>query len=114
MTAGIRLFTARHAPLAQTTMPVWSPLTPPRRGDSLIVRFRMEGARTVAISGDWDGWQVHGLRPLGGDVWEGAFVLPAGTYHFNLQVDGTEWVVPSGVAVLTDCDGGMVAILLVR
>jgi hypothetical protein len=114
VTAGVRLFTSRHSLPAQGTMPVWPPLTPPRRGDSLIVRFRMEGAHAVAISADWDGWQVHGLRPLGADVWEGAFALPAGTYHFTLQVDDKEWVVPSGVAVSTDRDGGMVAVLLVR
>jgi hypothetical protein len=114
VTAGVRLFTSRHSSPAQGTMPVWPPLTPPRRGDSVIVRFRMEGAHAVAISGDWDGWRVHGLRPLGGDVWEGAFVLPTGKYYFNLQVDDNEWVVPSGIAVISERDGGLVAVLLVR
>jgi AMP-activated protein kinase-like protein len=116
LTAGVRLFTSRRSPPTQATAPVWSapPLTPPRRGDSLIVRFRMEGARSVAIAGDWDGWQLHRLRSLGGDIWEGAYVLPSGTYHFDLQVDDRDWVVPSGVAVVKDRDGGMVAILLVK
>ena len=52
--------------------------------------------------------------PVGGDLWEGAFALPRGLYHFNLLVDGREWVVPKGVATVPDGLGGAVAVLLVR
>jgi hypothetical protein len=34
-------------------------------------------------------------------------------YHFNLQVDGSHWVVPNGVATVPDGMGGMVAVLVV-
>src|SRR6266542_1683551 len=34
------------------------------------------------------------LQSLGGALWEGALALSPGTYHFNLLVDDTEWVVP--------------------
>jgi hypothetical protein len=74
----------------------------------------MEGAKAVAIAGDWNAWQPQTLSSLGEDLWEGALALPSGTYHFSLQVDGKEWVVPSGVAIITDSLGGMVGVLLVQ
>jgi len=48
----------------------------------------------------------------GDDIWEGALLVPSGTHRFNLLVDG-EWVVPHGVATLTDELGGLVALLVV-
>lgn len=94
----------------------WGPLVPERRGDSLVVRFRFPNVRSVAMAGDWDGWLTHALRPIGGDLWEGAFVLAPGLYHFNLLVDGQNWVVPSGAATVPDESGGggIVALLRVR
>jgi hypothetical protein len=83
------------------------------RGDSIVVRFRMAGARSVAVAGDWTSWEPVGLRALGGDIWEAAFKLAPGTYHFNLLVDGTEWAVPGGVATVSDGMGGLVAVLTV-
>jgi len=114
VTAGIRFFTSRRSPAQWASAPVWPALTPPRRGDSVVVRFRMEGAKAVAIAGDWNAWQPQTLSSLGEDLWEGALALPSGTYHFSLQVDGKEWVVPSGVAIITDSLGGMVGVLLVQ
>ena len=90
------------------------PLLPERRGDSLVVRFRFRGVRTVAIAGDWDGWQTHPLRAVRGDLWEGTFALAKGLYHFNLLVDDRTWVVPGGVATVPDGLGGRVAVLVVR
>ncbi len=90
-----------------------APLVAQRRGDSVVVRFRMNATRSVAIAGDWNAWQPAPLRALGGDIWEAALVLAPGTYHFNLLVDGTDWVVPGGVAVVSDGMGGMVAVLTV-
>jgi hypothetical protein len=89
------------------------PLIAEMRGDSVVMRFRMPGARSVAIAGDWNAWQQDGLRPLGEDVWEKALILRRGLYHFNLLVDGSDWVVPNGVATVPDGMGGMVAVLIV-
>src|SRR5438128_1565076 len=86
---------------------------PERRGDSVVVRFSFEGAKAVAIAGDWTAWQPVPLRPLAGDEWEGAFLLESGLYHFNVLVDGWDWVVPNGVATVRDGLGGLVAVLLV-
>jgi AMP-activated protein kinase-like protein len=89
------------------------PLVAARRGDSAVVRFHMPGARSLAIAGDWTGWQPRPLVAVAAEIWEAALALPAGTYHFNLVVDGHEWVVPGGVATLTDGMGGLLAILIV-
>ena len=112
VTLGVRFHRSPRPP-PPTAAPRWAPLVPEPRGDSLVVRFRMPDARSVAIAGDWNAWQPVRLRPLGDDVWEGALVLRRGLYHFNLQVDGSDWVVPNGVATVPDGLGGMVALLVV-
>jgi hypothetical protein len=116
VSAGIRW----HATRRRLTPPAvlarrLAPLVASRRGDSVVVRFQMAGARSVAIAGDWNSWRPAPLRAVdgGGDIWEGAFVLAPGTYHFNLLVDGTQWVVPGGVAAVSDGMGGLVAVLTV-
>jgi hypothetical protein len=118
LTAGVRVYKAPRSltPPARTprpARPVLAPLVADRRGDSVVVRFRMEGARSVAIAGDWNAWQPVPLHALGGDIWESALVLAPGTYHFSLLVDGADWVVPGGVAVVSDGMGGLVAVLTV-
>ena len=112
ITLGVRLHRSPrpiHAPL---TAPL-APLSAEVRGDSQVVRFRMRGARQVAIAGDWNAWRPLALRSLGDQLWEGALRLTRGVYHFNLLVDGSDWVVPNGVATVSDGMGGMVAVLIV-
>ena len=111
VTFGVRFHKSPRPP--PVAVPRWAPLVPELRGDSLVVRFRMPDARSVAIAGEWNAWQPVRLRPVGDDVWEGALRLRRGLYHFNLQVDGSEWVVPNGVATVPDGLGGMVAVLVV-
>lgn len=112
VTLAVRFHRSPRAP-PPAAVPQLGPLVPTPRGDSLVVRFRMPDARSVAIAGDWNAWQPVQLRALGEDVWEGTLVLRHGLYHFNLQVDGSDWVVPNGVATVPDGLGGMVALLVV-
>ena len=109
---GVRIGSTRL--LRSTSTKAFGPLIPHVRGDSLIVQFRFPGVQTVAIAGDWDGWQTHPLRSAGTDQWEGAFVIARGVHHFNLLVDGRTWVVPAGVATVPDGLGGVVAVLIVQ
>src|SRR5205807_1938855 len=78
------------------------PLMPTAHGDTVSVRFEMPGAASVAIAGDWNDWSLTPLTSLGNETWAGDLLLKAGTYHFNLRVDGKEWVVPHGVATVPD------------
>ena len=111
---GIRIFTS---PRALTTAapipakPVLQPLIAQHRGDTLVVRFRMADARSVAIAGDWNAWTPAPLKSLGESVWEATLQLAPGVYYFNLVVDGREWVVPGGVATVPDGMGGLMAVL---
>ena len=116
VSAAVRIHAApppRAAGPAPTLRARLAPLVAQRRGDSVVVRFRMNATQSVAIAGDWNAWQPSPLRALGEDVWEAAMVLAPGTYHFNLLVDGNDWVVPGGVAVVSDGMGGLVAVLTV-
>ena len=111
VTGGLRIYAARRAQAPST--PLLQPLIAERRGDTVVVRFRMPGATAVAIAGNWNAWTPMALRGLGNDLWEAALRLPPGTYYFSLLVDGKEWVVPGGVAVVPDGMGGMIAVLTV-
>ena len=112
---GIRVFAARRALVrAAPAQPVLQPLVADHRdggGDTVVVRFRMAGAQSVAIAGNWNAWTPAPLHGLGEDIWEAALLLPPGTYYFNLVVDGREWVVPGGVATISDGMGGLIAVL---
>jgi hypothetical protein len=111
---GFRLYAARRASLApKPLVPNPQPLVPERRGDSVVVRFRMPGAQSVAIAGSWNAWTPADIHGLGDDIWETTLLLPSGTYYFNLLVDGKEWVVPGGVATISDGMGGLIAVLTV-
>ena len=111
---GIRIFTSpralRPVPPAPAK-PALQPLIALHRGDTLVVRFRMPAARSVAIAGNWNAWTPEPLRAVGEDVWEATVRLAPGVYYFNLVVDGNEWVVPGGVATVPDGMGGLMAVL---
>jgi hypothetical protein len=111
--AGVRWFPPARPDAVTAATKTAPPLVPYRRGDSLFVRFRMPGAKRVAIAGEWNRWTPTPLHALGDDLWEGAVRLPPGTYRFNLLVDAKDWVVPAGVATLPDGLGGLVALLVV-
>ncbi len=96
-----------------TVSPASAPLVPMRRGDTLVVRFAMPDAKSVAIAGDWNTWTPDTLHQVAPDIWQATLRLAPGTYHFNLLVDGKDWVVPGGVATIPDGLGGKVAVLTV-
>ena len=112
---GVRVFAKRRATMVRTApvQPVLQPLIAAHRGgsDTIVVRFRMPAARSVAIAGNWNTWTPSALHALGDDIWEAALLLAPGTYYFNLVVDGREWVVPGGVATISDGMGGLIAVL---
>jgi hypothetical protein len=111
---GVRVFAARRATMAAPA-PVRATLRPlvatHRGGDTVTVRFRMPAAESVAIAGNWNDWKPAALHGLGGDIWEAVLRLRPGTYYFNLLVDGSDWVVPGGVATISDGMGGLIAVL---
>ena len=112
--AGLRLHTPKSVrPTAEPFGASVSSLIASRRGDTLLLRFTMPHAARVAIAGDWSEWKATPLTAVAPGIWEAALRLPPGTYHFNLLVDDTNWVVPEGVATVPDGMGGKVAVLTV-
>jgi len=112
---GLRVFALRRAAMTRTAavQPELLPLVAAHRGggDTVVVRFRMPAAQSVAIAGNWNEWKPEALHGLGEDIWEATLRLAPGAYYFNLVVDGREWVVPGGVATITDGMGGLIAVL---
>ncbi len=69
-----------------------SDLAPP-----VYIQFVFAGgdARSVALAGDFNGWnpERHVLRDPDGDgVWTGLFALPPGLHKYMFLVDGDQWV----------------------
>lgn len=79
------------APLAAATQTVAVDAAP-----VVYVQFVFSGeARSVALAGDFNGWDPdrHVLRDPDGDgVWTGLFALPPGLHKYMYLVDGERWV----------------------
>ncbi len=88
-------------------------LTITRRAGGLVLRLRRTGVLTVAIAGDWNGWQRVPLAQVEPGNWEAVLPLSNGVYHFTLFVDGVAWAIPEGVPNIPDGLGGRVAVLTV-
>lgn len=95
--------------------PAAGPLVALRRGSVVVVQVRVRDATQVSLAGEWANWTPMPLRRIkaNGDLWEGTLTLTAGTYRFNIIVEGTRWTVPEGVASVPDGLGGQAGVLVV-
>jgi hypothetical protein len=78
------------------------------------VTFRVPGANSVSIAGEWNEWTPVPLEPLGDARWRATLALRQGVHRYSLVVDGDRWVLPRGVATLPDDLGGQVALLVIH
>jgi hypothetical protein len=87
-------------------------------GDSLaasyVVAVHVSDARTVEISGDFNGWHPVALRESRPGVWETTLVLLSGTHRVNLRVNGDRWVAPPGLPTTDDDFNGTVGLVVIR
>lgn len=62
----------------------------------VYVQFALEapGASSVAVAGDFDGWQgAHSLQDVDGDgVWTGRVPVEPGVHAYMFLVDGSTWM----------------------
>ena len=79
-----------------------------------VVTFRVPGAHSVAIAGEWNDWRPVALHPVSGGRWRAELALAQGAHRFSLVVNGRKWMVPPGVATLPDDLGGQVGLLIVE
>jgi hypothetical protein len=77
------------------------------------VTFLVPGARNVAIAGEWNDWTPVTLERLDGARWRADLALSQGVHRFSLVVNGRRWMVPPGIATMSDDMGGKVGLLVV-
>ena len=71
-------------------------------GRRVTFRLRAPDARSVALSGDFTGWEPRPMRREDGGTWVLAVVLEPGLHHFGFLVDGSVWTVPEGAPGVAD------------
>ncbi len=76
-------------------------------------RVRAGAAGRVEISGDFTSWQSRALTAAEDGWWEVTLPVPSGVHQMTLRVDGGPWLVPQGLAPLTDEFGGVVGVVVV-
>jgi len=77
------------------------------------VTLQLDGARSVAVAGEWNDWMPMPMRRDASGRWTAMLGLRPGVYRCALLVDGARWVVPTGVPRTGDDFGGEVGLLIV-
>lgn len=95
-----------------TAVPAAFRLEPVGKGE-YVARVRLPRARTVELSGDFNGWQPVPLTRQR-DAWVVSIALAPGTYRMNLRVDGERWLPPPGTPAVDDEFNGKVGLVVVR
>ncbi|MBI4408360.1 MAG: hypothetical protein HY561_01550, partial [Gemmatimonadetes bacterium] len=70
-------------------------------GRKVWFRLRSASAGTVALAGDFTGWEPRPMRKQG-EVWVLDLVLRPGTYHFSFVLDQDRWLVPDDAPGIID------------
>lgn len=111
LSAGLRLTPHRVRPIPLTAVaPIVFTTEQATRG---AIGFEVDGAGSVEIAGDWNGWQPEPMATDSSGRWLVPAGLPPGVYRFNLRLDGQTWYVPEGVPTVDDGFGGTVGVLIV-
>lgn len=88
-------------------------IEPVRAGEHLI-RVRVPNARTVELSATFTGWQPVALTRASADWWHLTTMVPAGTHHVNIRINGDSWTAPPGTPTVDDEFNGTVGLLVVE
>ena len=71
------------------------------------------GAAQVEVAGDFTDWEPVALTQSASGTWTARLPLEAGTYRFNIRIDGGSWFVPAGVSRISGDFEGDVGLLRV-
>lgn len=77
------------------------------------VTLQLDGARSVAVAGEWNDWVPMPMRRDASGRWTAVLGLRPGVYRCALLVDGARWVAPPGAPKTGDDFGGEVGLLIV-
>lgn len=90
----------------------------PADGDSTahsyVITVRVPDARSIEISGDFNGWHAVALREVRPGIWETTLSLLPGTHRVSLRVNGDRWDAPPGLPTADDDFNGRVGVVVVR
>jgi 1,4-alpha-glucan branching enzyme len=65
-----------------------------------------EKARTVAVAGDFNGWDAVVMKKGEDGVWKTRLSLPPGRYRYAFVVDSEKWVADPQAATVVDSGYG--------
>jgi hypothetical protein len=71
-------------------------------GRRVVFTLRRADAGSVAVAGDFSGWEARPLVRGGDGTWTLETTLPPGVYHYAFVVNGTEWTVPQNATGVVD------------
>jgi hypothetical protein len=71
-------------------------------GHRVVFTLREPSAQSVAVAGDFSGWEPRPLTRDGSGNWTLETVLPQGVYHYAFVVDGERWMVPDHASGIVD------------
>ena len=80
----------------------------------VVLEVGAPGAKMVEVSGDFTSWKPVRLAASAGGAWRVSLPIARGTHQINVRVNGGSWLVPPGLARLTDEFGGTVGLLVVE
>jgi hypothetical protein len=76
--------------------------SPSGTGHQVTFTLRRPDARTVAVAGDFSGWEPRPLKRGANGLWTLDTVIPPGLYHYSFIIDGGTWFVPSSATGIVD------------
>ena len=80
--------------------------------DPLTIQRVLNQAKTVAIAGDFNQWNLQPLKPSQDGMYAVELSLPQGSYAYSFVVDGKQWIPdPSAEKKIEDGFGGFNSLL---
>jgi hypothetical protein len=71
-------------------------------GRRVLFTLDRRDARSVAVAGDFSGWEPRPLVRGANGTWTLETVIPPGVYHYSFIIDGETWLVPEHATGIVD------------
>ena len=105
------------SPTATATQTLQAQPTPENHRHLIPIpfEFRYSTATTVAIAGDFNGWNPTAsmMHPTGGGRWSTSIPLPHGRHEYRMVVDGVWMPDPQAMTAVANPYGGSNSVVLV-
>jgi hypothetical protein len=75
---------------------------PAPNGRRVVFTLERRDAHSVAVAGDFSGWEPRPLVRGANGAWTLETVIPPGVYHYSFIIDGETWLVPDHATGIVD------------